>query len=101
MYVAYGSFVESVTMQKLDSSKVPTDLIGYIPYAASWGISDDLEREQRVAQAPASAKSDLSAVLCLIDDRLDEWLAGNEATSPTPSKEYIAFSAMRMAADFI
>jgi hypothetical protein len=36
-----------------------------------------------------------------IDDQLDDWLAGDEAKSDSPSAEYIAFSAMRMAADFM
>ena len=34
------------------------------------------------------------------EDALDEWLAGPEAAGPQFSQEYLAFSAMRMAADF-
>lgn len=34
------------------------------------------------------------------DDALDKWLAGPESRGPSFSDEHIAFSAMRMAADF-
>lgn len=88
-------------MIELDPSRVPYDLVPYIPYAALWGIADDLERERIVTQAPEEARADLMRTVQEIDDRLDEWLAGDEATSPSPSAEYVAFSAMRMAADFM
>jgi hypothetical protein len=34
------------------------------------------------------------------DSEFDLWLAGPEAAGPEYSDEYIAFSALRMAADF-
>lgn len=101
MRAAYASFIDSKPMLELEPSRVPTELIPYIPYAALWGIADDLEREQRVTHAPDVAKADLVDVVRQIDDDLDDWLAGNEASSPSPSKEYVAFSALRMAADFV
>jgi hypothetical protein len=100
MRASYGSFVDNVPVLKLDPLKVPEGLVAYIPYAALWGIADDLEREQLVSQAPEAARTDLARTIQLIDGQLDEWLAGDEARSPTPSPEYVAFSAMRMAADF-
>jgi hypothetical protein len=54
-----------------------------------------------VQDAPERAKAELVQVVKAIDDYLDAWLAGHEATAPAPSAEYIAFSAMRMAADFM
>lgn len=101
MRASYGSFVDRTAMLELDPSRVPEGLVPYIPYAALWGVAGDLEREQLVAHAPEEAKSDLLRTVQEIDDRLDEWLAGDEATSLTPSPEYVAFSAMRMAADFM
>jgi hypothetical protein len=101
MRASYGSFLDRVSMLDLDPSRVPADLMAYIPYAALWGLADDLEREELVAHAPEEAKADLVRTVQKIDDRLDEWLAGDEARSLEPSAEYISFSAMRMAADFM
>lgn len=101
MRASYGSFVDRAAMLELDPSRVPDDLVPYIPYAALWGIADDLEREQLVTDAPEEARADLLQTVQEIDDRLDDWLAGDEANSPSPSAEYVAFSAMRMAADFM
>ena len=101
MRASYGAFLDSVTLVELDPGKVPGNLVPYLPYAALWGVADDLEREQRVENAPSEAKQDLVKTVQLIDDLLDDWLAGDEANSDTPSVEYVAFSAMRMAADFM
>jgi hypothetical protein len=97
----YGPFFNDAKLLRLDFKRVPVNLVAYLPYAALWGISDDLEREKLIDQAPEVAKSDLIELIELIDDDLDEWLAGDEAQSTRPSPEYIAFSAMRMAADYL
>ncbi|UUO04531.1 hypothetical protein M4951_14140 [Blastopirellula sp. J2-11] len=101
MHASYGPFMDSVTKAKLDPNKVPRSLVPYLPYAALWGVADDLEREQRVRQAPAEAKQDLLRIVRLIEEQLEVWLAGVEADSDAPSDEYVAFAAMLMAADFI
>lgn len=98
---AYGEFIERVGLLSLDPRNVPSNLIPYIPYAALWGIADDIDRETRVDEAPDDAKTDLVRIVQSINGQLDEWLAGSEAYSSAPSKEYIAFSAMRMAADIM
>jgi len=46
--------------------------------------------------ADADAKLQASRA---VDTLVSTWLAGPEARSPQPSDEYVAFSAMRMAAD--
>jgi hypothetical protein len=97
----YGGFFDSHAKPMLDPINVPICLRPFIPYAQLWGVADDLERERRIKQSPQIARDDLLKVVRSIDDDLDEWLAGEEAYSPTPSREYIAFSAMRMAADFL
>lgn len=101
MLNAYPGFVASVSFQSLDPLRVPERLREYVPFAELWGIADDLGREMLVERAPQAAKEDLVALVERIDDELDEWLAGPEADSCTPSSEYLAFSAMRMAADYI
>ena len=101
MKATYPEFLSSVHLQPLDPDHVPEVLREYIPFAAVGGIADDLERESLVERAPDEAKEDLVALIERIDDELDRWLAGPEADNPTPSAEYVAFSAMRMAADYI
>jgi hypothetical protein len=63
------------------------------------GVGDDLIRDDMVRDAPDEAIEELKRVVQANDDLLDEWLAGPDADSANPSEEYLAFSAMRMAAD--
>ena len=84
----------------LDSKKVPIVLHPLIPYAEVWGITDDVIRETIVQGCPTDIAKNLKRLVAEYKVPLNEWLAGPEALSENPSKEYIAFSAMRMAADF-
>lgn len=97
----YGGFFERSPKVSVDKDRVPSELWPLIPYAEFWGIADDWAREDLVQQAPEEVKENLKAVLNAFNAALDVWLAGPEADLPTPSREYIAFSAMRMASDFI
>lgn len=97
----YGHFYESASHLPLDQERIPRNLWPLIPYAGFWGISDDWARESLVRKAPEHVKDNLKAVVAAYDNFLDEWLAGAEASNSKPTPEYVAFSAMRMAADFI
>jgi hypothetical protein len=77
---------------------VPANLWPLLPYAEFWGITDDWAREDLVGEAPNEVLVNLRAAIVKFDDDLDKWLAGPEADDNCPSTEYIAFSAMRMAA---
>jgi hypothetical protein len=101
MRLRYGSFYNSSPTLKLAGERVPEKFRPLIPYAEFWGISDDRLREGLVTRAPAEALQNLKAVVGAFDNALDEWLAGPEADEPDPSDEYVAFTALRMAADFI
>jgi len=96
----YGSFFHRGSRMSLDRTGVPRNLWPLLPYAAFWGVSDDWAREDLVRDWPPAARQNLKAVIALFEDELDHWLAGPEADNPVPSPEYLAFSAMRMAADF-
>jgi hypothetical protein len=96
----YGAFYQQSARLVLNRHKVPAALWPLIPYAVFWGVSDDVERESLVETAPREILDNLVGVVRAFDDQLDDWLAGPEAASANPSDEYIAFSAMRMAADF-
>lgn len=84
----------------LSPDRVPPELRPMIPVAQAWGISDDLERERAVDRASPDQIAELKATVARFDDHLDAWLAGDDAIGPHYSDEYIAFSAMRMAADY-
>lgn len=85
---------------RLDSSQVPAGLRHLIPLAERYGITDDFDREALVTASSPEEIAALKAVVARHDDELDDWLAGPEADEPPYSDEYLAFSAMRMAADF-
>ncbi len=97
----YGTFYESSPRIRLDERKVPEQCRPLLPYAEFWGIADDWMRQDLVDEAPREAKENLRGVVAGFDSALDEWLAGPEADNVNPSDEYIAFAAMRMAADYV
>ena len=97
----YGVFASRGAKHQLRSESVPEALHPLIHYAEFWCVSDDAKRESLVDAAPEYVKKNLVAVIAEFDDELDEWLAGPEADSTTPTPEYIAFSAMRMASDLV
>lgn len=69
--------------------------------AEEFGISDDGYRWERIEKANLEEIDALRKVIEEKDDELDLWLAGLEADGQNFSNEYIAFSALRMAADSI
>jgi len=83
----------------LDPRGVPEQLCALIPYAERWGIGDDIARNELVLSASQAEIDELKRVVRDHDDLLDEWLAGPAATNPPFTKEYLAFTHMRMAAD--
>jgi hypothetical protein len=85
---------------ELNPDRVPPELHPLIPFAQTWGIADDFDRELAVERSSPDQLAELKAIVGRFDDQLDTWLAGDEATEPRFSNEYIAFSAMRMAADY-
>ena len=97
----YGELYQRRPRVRLDRGRIPESVWSLIPYAEFWGVSDDLDREHLVDNAPHAVQQNLKDVIAFYDDDLDIWLAGSEARDPNPSDEYVAFSAMRMAADYV
>lgn len=97
----YGEFWSESPTAEFNSNDVPENLRHLIPYASFWGLSDDWEREQLAEKAPEHLRNSLHKLVADNDDALDEWLAGEEARNPDPSDAYVAFSALRMAADYM
>jgi hypothetical protein len=97
----YGNFYESGPNLQLDKTRIPEQFWPLIQYAEFWGASDDWKREDLVRSAPADVLQSLKHVVAAFDNAMDEWLAGPEADDRPPSEEYVAFTAMRMAADYV
>lgn len=96
----YGLTAANRPVIRLEPQRVPEQLRHLIQYAELWGVRDDLIRDDMLRAAPKEAIDELKRVIEQHEDLLDEWLAGSEAAGPKFSEEYLAFSAMRMAADF-
>ena len=84
----------------LQPSKIPFTLHPLIGLAERYGIADDWTREDMIAKCTQLERRSLKEAIKEWDDDFDSWLAGPEAAGPEFSDEYIAFSALRMAADF-
>jgi hypothetical protein len=96
----YGEFYAKSARLQLSAKTIPRPLWPLIPYAEFWGVSDDFERDILVDEAPIEVQQNLKATVMKFDGAMDEWLAGPEARISPPSPEYIAFTDMRMAADY-
>lgn len=99
MALIYGTVYLEYPHVAIKKERVPQSLWPLIPYAQFWGIADDAAREGLVRSLPREVLDNLVSVVRAFDDYLDDWLSCPEASSGKPSREYIAFSAMRMAAD--
>jgi hypothetical protein len=89
-----------VWLIELSPDAVPAAVRNLLPLARRWGISDDGYRDSAVARADAETLATLVAAVDAIDDTaLYNWLAGPEASSGRPSAEYVAVTALTMAAD--
>lgn len=95
----YGLYAENWHGQKLDPAHVPQHLHRLIPLAELWGIPDDIMREDFVGKAPKEAQQDLVQAVKGSEQQIFDWLAGVEPNAQDPSDEYVAFTAMTMAAD--
>lgn len=95
----YGEYFHSRAVAPLDAQNVPEPVRCLADFAAFWGITEDGAREMLVERAPIAAMEDLRTVHVQFDDRLTEWL-GAEAGKYPFNREYLAYSAMRRAADY-
>lgn len=96
---AFGKALKTIPKTSFDLKDVPTKLHSLTPYAEFWGHADDSVRDSILRNTPVSLQENLKWVVTNHEDRLDEWLAGPESSSPEPSDAYVAFSSMRMSAD--
>lgn len=84
----------------ISGEEVPEEFREIIPYAELWGVGDDGTRDDLVDRAPTAVLQNLVDVVVPLDDALDPWLAGPEASGPMFTDAYVAFSCLRLAADY-
>lgn len=75
---------------------VPECLRHLIPLAETYGLSDDISRENLLSRTVGEELKSIRQRVEEMGKDLDAWLAGPESEAETPSKEYVAFSALRM-----
>ncbi len=97
----YGAFYEDNPKLHLDERNIPENLHAIIHYAEFWGEPDDVFRENLVDNATQEVRDNLKAVVEEHYSLMEPWLTGPEADSDHPTKEYLAFSAMLIASDYI
>jgi hypothetical protein len=95
----YGSFCTESPRIQLNRDNVPPPCLLLLPYAEFWGVADDWKREGLVSAAPLEVRQNLKSAVAEFDEPLDDWLAGPDADAAQLSAEYVAFTALRMAAD--
>jgi hypothetical protein len=99
MRAKYGLTAENRPIIRLDPEMVPVSLRPLIPLAETYGVGDDLIRQDVVAKSSSSEVEEMRRLVSAHNDQFDEWLAGPEAAGPKYSAEYVAFTCLRMAAD--
>ncbi|MFC7242097.1 hypothetical protein ACFQO7_06340 [Catellatospora aurea] len=83
---------------KADPTRVPENVRHLIPLVERWSVPEDGERSDLMEAATDAQLRELTDAVTESIDELDDWLCGDEAASPDPSDEYIAFSCLSMAA---
>lgn len=97
----YGELYAASPKNPLNRKNVPENVWPLLPYAEFWGIEEQspIDYEELVSYATPSIRKNLWTAVESLVDELDDWLAGDEAESENPTKEYVSFSILRMAAD--
>lgn len=80
----------------------PQSLVGWLPgahvTAEEVQVLTAKEMQRQYGTFFESSPGPGSTVVAAFDDAMDEWLGVPEADAQEPSDEYVAYSAMRMAA---
>jgi hypothetical protein len=97
----YGAFYRVSIKAPLDPAHVPPALHPLIPYVEIWSTSDDQTREEMFDVAPKVALEDLQRIADDHFDEIDAWLGGPESESPKVSREYVAFTDLRIAREYL
>lgn len=99
MKAVYGDFWNASPKVRLSPKKVPEALHPLIPYAEFWGMTSEDSREELVDSGPRDLVMNMKAVVLSFQKTWEDWLTGPASNRRPLSPEYLAFTAMVMAAD--
>ncbi|GAA1408193.1 hypothetical protein ACFQZ4_07855 [Catellatospora coxensis] len=83
---------------RVDPTRVPENVRHLIPLVEKWSVPEDGERSELLKRASDVQLRELADAVTASIDELEDWLCGDEVSSPEPSDEYVAFSCLSMAA---
>lgn len=103
-----SDILEWLTQHGIDVHHVPTILEDDVPYALrvliplaqKWGITDDTVRVNVVEAASDLERRELVNSVLPLNGLFDDWLAGPEVHSDNYSGAYVAFTCLRMSAEY-
>ena len=94
----YGINSDDYIAPTLDPNKVPEDLRDIIPFAATWGIPDDVIRMDFEEKATESGKQKFKSALTGRTQKINQWLDTFGKDKPM-SEEAACFMYMLQALD--
>lgn len=97
-----GQAVEAAVAEtaiQIDPARVPEDLRPLIPLAERWGIGDDVERGELIAQSSAPDREALKTAVAPHQARITAWL--DSFGTGAMSEEAGAFMYMQLAIEEI
>ena len=80
---------------RININNLPEDLRFLVPYMEYFVSDHQKERERFIEHVPPKALEDLSMIISICDNKLDEWLGGPEADIFPIKPEYTALSLLR------
>lgn len=92
---------EEAKPPKLNPGKIPKDCYQYISLAEKFGIADEGYRIDLLDSLGENEKEELRSFIRSCPSSLNNWLCGKDSESKEPSDEYITFTALVMAADYV
>jgi hypothetical protein len=93
----FGLYAENRPLLHLDPVQVPAELRHLVPLAETWGIGDDIIRNDLINKSSSGEKRELHDSLYAPFERITEWLAS--FTERPLSAEAEAFMYMQTALD--
>jgi hypothetical protein len=95
----YGLKAENRPSIKVNLDNVPPEFRYLIPFAETWGISDDLIRGDVIEKAGIQELQQLTEVMDQVDyDAYLEWLGQLDKAGSDYTEEFIAFYCLSIAA---
>ena len=83
----------------LGEDKIPLNLHILIPYCNFFYVKDQAERERIMIDAPLDSLRFLEELIKVLEDEIDEYLGGDNASNICSTNEYRAIDQLRVMAE--